>query len=87
MEDLFKIMNFPKEAIPFMWIRYLGDFVWYTPVDTGKYNVAINIEEWRFGVKIGNITRDMQINVYETENNPPVNPALQSILCYSGYIG
>ena len=54
----------------------VGDLVWYTPVDTGKYNVAMNIEEWRYGVKIGNITRDMQINVYETDNNPPVNPPL-----------
>jgi gliding motility-associated-like protein len=54
-----------------------GDLVWYTPVDTGKYNVAMNIEEWRHGVKIGNITRDMQIDVYETDNNPPVNPPLK----------
>ena len=62
----------------------LGDFIWYTPVDTGKYNVAINIEEWRYGVKIGNITRDMQINVYETDNNPPVNPPLESICVIAG---
>jgi len=53
-----------------------GDLVWYTPTDTGKYNVAMNIEEWRYGVKIGNITRDMQIDVYKTDNNPPVNPPL-----------
>ncbi|HLO60074.1 MAG TPA: gliding motility-associated C-terminal domain-containing protein [Bacteroidales bacterium] len=62
----------------------VGDLVWFTPVDTGKYNVAINIEEWRYGVKIGNITRDMQINVYQTDNNPPVNPALPNRCVVAG---
>ena len=62
----------------------VGDLVWYTPVDTGKYNVAMNIEEWRYGVKIGNITRDMQINVYETDNNPPVNPPLTNFCVEAG---
>ena len=61
-----------------------GDFVWNAPVDTGKYNVAINIEEWRFGAKIGNITRDMQINVYNTKNHPPVNPPLKSFCVEAG---
>ncbi len=51
-----------------------GDLVWNAPTDTGKYNIAMNIEEWRNGVKIGNIVRDMQIEVFKTDNNPPVNP-------------
>jgi len=42
----------------------VGDLVWDTPKDTGKYNVAMNISEWRKGVKIGNIVRDMQIDVH-----------------------
>ena len=48
-----------------------GDLIWKTPPDTGKYNIAIKIDEWRQGVKIGSITRDMQIDVYPTENHPP----------------
>jgi gliding motility-associated-like protein len=60
----------------------VGDLVWYTPTDTGKFNVAMNIEEWRQGVKIGNIVRDMQIDVYKTDNNPPVNPPLTD-LCFT----
>ncbi|NJK87641.1 MAG: gliding motility-associated C-terminal domain-containing protein [Bacteroidales bacterium] len=51
-----------------------GDLVWDAPTDTGKFNIAMNIEEWRNGIKIGNIVRDMQIEVYNTDNNPPVNP-------------
>jgi len=50
-----------------------GDFVWNTPPDTGKYNVAIQINEWRDGIKIGSLIRDMQIDVYKTDNLPPEN--------------
>ncbi len=76
--------EFPKRSDTLYVDPVLGDFVWYAPVDTGKYNVAINIEEWRQGVKIGNITRDMQINVYETDNNPPVNPPLRNFCVEAG---
>ncbi len=51
---------------------YTGDLTWITPSDTGWYNIAIDVEEWRNGVKIGNIVRDMQIEVYNTDNHPPV---------------
>ncbi len=49
-----------------------GDLIWAAPADTGKYNVAMTIEEWRNGVQIGRIQRDMQIEVYLTENRPPI---------------
>jgi len=48
-----------------------GDLVWDTPVYAGVYNIAMLIEEWRSGVKIGQIIRDMQIEVYESNNTPP----------------
>ena len=51
---------------------YTGDLTWITPSDSGWFNIAIDIEEWRDGVKIGNIVRDMQIEVYNTDNHPPV---------------
>jgi len=50
-----------------------GNLIWDTPPYVGKYNIAIMIEEWRNGIKIGYITRDMQIDVFVTENLPPVN--------------
>jgi len=49
-----------------------GDLIWSAPTEVGKYNVAMTIEEWRNGVRIGRIQRDMQIEVYETSNDPPV---------------
>lgn len=59
--------------------RISGDFIWNTPADTGKYNVAMLIEEWRDRKKIGSILRDMQIEVYRTNNKPPVNGPLKDI--------
>lgn len=49
-----------------------GDLIWAAPADTGKFNIAMTIEEWRKGVQIGRIQRDMQIEVYLTDNKPPV---------------
>ena len=49
-----------------------GDFYWVSPPQQGEYNIAILIEEWRDGVKIGSILRDMQIIVIACNNKPPV---------------
>jgi gliding motility-associated-like protein len=43
--------------------NFTGDLVWDSPVNVGEYNVAILIEEFRNGNKIGSILRDMQITV------------------------
>lgn len=61
-----------------------GDLIWNTPVDTGKYNVAMEIQEWRNGVKIGVVVRDMQIEVYEAKNKPPVNGPLRDYCVEAG---
>ena len=56
-----------------------GDLIWNTPADTGKYNVAMEIQEWRGGKKIGTVIRDMQIEVFKTRNKPPVNGPLKNL--------
>jgi gliding motility-associated-like protein len=61
-----------------------GDLVWDTPIDTGIYNIAMNIEEWRQGIKIGNIARDMQVEVYRTTNQPPINDSLPKLCVIAG---
>lgn len=48
-----------------------GDLIWHTPVLVGVYNVAMLIEEWRGGIKIGEIIRDMQIEVFNSGNAKP----------------
>ncbi len=56
-----------------------GDLIWDTPADTGIYNVAMEIQEWRNGKKIGVVVRDMQIEVFSTKNKPPVNSDLHDM--------
>jgi gliding motility-associated-like protein len=48
-----------------------GDLIWDTPLTTGEYNIAILIKEWRQGILIGTITRDMQITISPCDNRPP----------------
>ena len=64
--------TFPQTSNAFYVNEITGDLVWDTPVQDGVYNVAMFIEEWRNGVRIGKIERDMQIDVYDVNNNPPV---------------
>lgn len=61
-----------------------GDLIWNAPVDTGAYNVAMEIEEWRYGKKIGIVRRDIQINVYDTKNRPPVNGPVHDVCVEAG---
>jgi len=49
-----------------------GDFLWDSPLMSGEFNIAILIEEWRNGVRIGTVIRDMQIFVAACNNQPPV---------------
>ena len=48
-----------------------GDLIWDCPRIQGEYNVAILITEWRYGVAIGTVVRDMQITITNCNNNPP----------------
>ncbi|HBE40573.1 MAG TPA: hypothetical protein DDW27_05100 [Bacteroidales bacterium] len=61
-----------------------GDLIWNTPADTGIFNVAMEIQEWRGGRKIGVVVRDMQIEVFKTTNKPPVNSALKNLCVEAG---
>jgi len=49
-----------------------GEILWKNPKMQGEYNIAFLIEEWRNGLKIGYMTRDMQITIVTCDNNPPV---------------
>ncbi|MCB0428564.1 MAG: fibronectin type III domain-containing protein, partial [Flavobacteriales bacterium] len=61
-----------------------GDFVWDSPKLKGEYNVAILIEEWRKGVRIGYVLRDMQIDVYDQNNNAPDIQAIPDYCVMAG---
>ncbi len=40
-----------------------GNLIWDSPIVSGDYNIAILIEEWRQGIKIGSIIRDVQFQI------------------------
>ncbi len=61
-----------------------GDLIWNTPTEIGIYNVAMRIEEWKDGIKISQIIRDIQIEVEETDNNPPKIDSLQDLCVVAG---
>jgi len=52
--------------------RYTGQLVWETPCRVGIFNIAILIREYRNGICIGTLVRDMQIIVENCPNHPPV---------------
>lgn len=61
-----------------------GDLVWDSPTAVGKYNVALVVKEWRNGQKIGEIVRDIQIEVIESDNKIPELPDLPDVCVYEG---
>ncbi|MEI6888793.1 MAG: gliding motility-associated C-terminal domain-containing protein [Bacteroidales bacterium] len=63
-----------------------GDFSWISPVQQGEYNIAILIEEWRNGTRIGSVERDMQINVVSCNNRPPVVDSIADTCVEAGHI-
>ncbi len=62
---------------------YTGRLEWKAPTTPGIYNIAIRIDEYRNGRRIGYIVRDMQIIVAPANNRPPVIAPL-SDTCVEG---
>jgi gliding motility-associated-like protein len=81
--------KFPDEIVvgPFNQIRLdpvTGSFVWDSPQVVGEYNIAIKINEYRGGVLIGSVIRDMQIFVSDCDNEPPTIDAIDEICVIAG---
>jgi gliding motility-associated-like protein len=64
--------TYPVGDVSFTLNAVTGDLIWDSPKQQGEYNIAILIEEWRNGVKIGSVLRDMQIIIVVCNNSPPV---------------
>lgn len=61
-----------------------GDLIWETPQQAGEYNIAIYIIEWRNGVPLDTMIRDMQITVLDCNNEPPVIETIDEICVVAG---
>jgi len=77
--------SFPESSNEPVYVDAItGDLVWDAPVKKGLYNVAMRINEWRYGIKIGSIVRDMQIEVVDSDNQPPVFAAFRDTCVLAG---
>ncbi len=51
--------------------KHTGEIIWAVPCQKGIFNIAIMIHEYRNGVCLGTMIRDMQIIVNQVPNHPP----------------
>ena len=63
--------SLPQASHSFEIDAVTGELRWDAPMLQGEYNVAIMVEEWRHGVKIGFVVRDMQILISACDNDLP----------------
>ena len=63
-----------------------GDLVWEVPQETGLYNTAFIVEEWRNGVLISITVRDMQIEVKDADNAAPKIKVPEDICVEAGTV-
>jgi gliding motility-associated-like protein len=68
--------SFPEASDSLVVNPVTGDLIWASPTKVGIYNIAMKINEWRRGVRIGSIARDMQVEVVDSDNRPPDLPDL-----------
>jgi gliding motility-associated-like protein len=61
-----------------------GDLIWDFPEGIGEFNFAILIEKYRRGIRIGSITRDMQVNIQVCDNNPPELHVPERVCVFAG---
>ncbi len=61
-----------------------GTITWDNPILQGEYNIAFIVEEWRSGVRIGYVTRDMQITIIACDNRSPVIGEIQDTCIMAG---
>ncbi|MBR9830863.1 gliding motility-associated C-terminal domain-containing protein [bacterium] len=48
-----------------------GDLIWDQPTQGGSFNLAMRIKEYRNGILLGYILRDIQVDVINCNNAPP----------------
>jgi len=61
-----------------------GDLVWDAPRKAGEYNIALRISEYRSGVLISSLVRDMQILIQVCDNRPPKVQTIEEVCIVAG---
>lgn len=63
-----------------------GLFTWTTPQRVGEYNIAILVKSYRNGLYLGGILRDIQIEIRQGNNTPPIIEAPEEICVFAGEV-
>ena len=63
--------TYPMASEYFTMDSITGDIIWETPALQGEYNIAFVVEEWKYGVKVSSVRRDMQVNIVACDHDPP----------------
>lgn len=63
---------------------HTGLFTWTTPQKEGEYNIAILVKSYRNGLYLGGIVRDIQIEIRNSLNTPPIIEAPEEICVWAG---
>ncbi len=63
-----------------------GDVLWDSPPSAGEYNIAIRIDEFRDGVLLNSVIRDMQILVIVCNDTPPEITVDEEICVIAGEV-
>jgi gliding motility-associated-like protein len=64
--------------------RRTGEFKWLFPPIDGEFNIAIRVNEYRKGILINSMIRDMQIEILNCNNEPPLIIATSQICVVAG---
>ncbi len=85
--------TFPAASQSFTLNPVTGDLIWDSPqphspsipsCDCNEYNVAFNILQWRNGIFLGSIRRDMQIVINNCTDFPPVIDVINDTCVLAG---
>lgn len=63
-----------------------GTFTWTTPQEAGEYNIAMFIIQYRNGIPIDTMIRDMQILVVNCDNMPPEIETIDEVCVIAGEV-
>ena len=80
--------TFPSASKSFTLNPVTGDLIWDSPLahnpSPSEYNVAFNIVQWRNGIFIGSVRRDMQIVINNCDDDPPVIETINDTCILAG---
>lgn len=64
-----------------------GEIIWDSPPASGEYNLVFYVDEYRNGIRLGSVMRDMQIIVKsDCNNDPPIVEVADKICVEAGTI-